>query len=584
MDPRAAPLRLALAAALIAFMAATAPVWSDAAALWRAGDYAATRIRVAFQGLPVDALAEAIDARLAPGEPIALAPALRANEVVLQRLTEALYPRRIDAAATSVLDAVPAFPTDPRVGAPLARMDDLVFVLRGDRAPTATAQAARRGGSWPAVLGSALGALGLGLLLRDLLARRVPLDPAHALPVAVLLGALVQGLLASAATWFQLPLPRVALAALGLAGFARAAWRARAATAGLGRWLRVPEHALFAVLLGGLLARAVRLPISGWDGRSIWLFQAHRLFAHGFVPLDELRAPETLWSHPDYPLLLPGWLASFSALAPAFDERAAALAIAVLLGACLALLWQLARPLLGRDAAVAYALALWLAIGHATAGGYADGFLLCFLTIQFLAFASRGHAAVGWLAAAAASLVKAEGLVLAGSLAALFAVDAWRRGELAPRRRLPVFLVLAPAAVHAVWTRAQGMDSVFRGQDAGATVATFVPRVAEALHAMPGLWHGQGPTQVRALLWVASAALVVTAGLWASRRRAPRSVTLALAAAAGWTAFAVAAVSGLPEAPRWFVETALDRLLLHPAALLLLVPVLWLPPAHRREP
>jgi hypothetical protein len=61
-------------------------------------------------------------------------------------------------------------------------------------------------------------------------------------------------------------------------------------------------------------------------------------------------------------------------------------------------------------------------------------------------------------------------------------------------------------------------------------------------------------------------------------------VTLALAAAAGWTAFAVAAVSGLPEAPRWFVETALDRLLLHPAALLLLVPFLWLPPAHRREP
>lgn len=579
MDPRAAPLRLALAAALVAFMAVTAPVWSDATALLRAGDYAATRIRVAFQGLPVDALAEAIDARLPPDEPVALAPALRANDAVLQRLTEALYPRRVDEDAANVLDAVPAIPMDPRLGAPLARMDDLVFVLRGGEARAAAP--APRGASWLAILGSALGALGLGLLLRDLLARRVPLDPAHALPVAVLLGALAQGLLASAATWLQLPLPRVALAALGLAGFARAAWRARTAGAGLGRWLRVPEHALFAVLLGGLLARAVLLPISGWDGRSIWLFQAHRLFAHGFVPANELRAPETLWSHPDYPLLLPGWLASFSALAPTFDERAAALAIAVLLGACVALLWQLARPLLGRGAAAAYALALWLAIDHATAGGYADGFLVCFLTIQFLAFASR-HAAVGWLAAAAASLVKAEGLVLAGSLAALFALDAWRRGELAPRRALRPFLLLAPAAVHAVWTRVQGTDSVFKGQDAGTAVATFVPRLAEALDALPGLWQGQGPTQVRTLLWAGSAALVVSVGLWAGRRPAPHSVTLALIAAAGWTGFALAAVSGLPEAPRWFVETALDRLLLHPTALLVLAPFLWLAPAERR--
>src|SRR5690606_6935028 len=119
----------------------------------------------------------------------------------------------------------------------------------------------------------------------------------------------------------------------------------------LAGWLRVPEHALFAALLLVLLARAVLLPISGWDGRSIWLFQAHRLFAHGLVPVDELRAASTLWSHPDYPLLLPAWLASFSALAPGFDEQGAALAIAVLIGACLALVWQLARPLLGRGPA-----------------------------------------------------------------------------------------------------------------------------------------------------------------------------------------------------------------------------------------
>jgi len=174
--------------------------------------------------------------------------------------------------------------------------------------------------------------------------------------------------------------------------------------------------------------------------------------------------------------------------------------------------------------------------------------------------------------------VKAEGLVLAGSLAVLFAFAGWRRGERAARRPLRPFLVLAPAAVHAVWTRAQGADSVFKGQDAGGVVASFGARLAEALQALPGLWLGQGPTQVRALLWAGSAALVVVAGLWV-RRRAPRGVILALAAAAGWTGFALAAVSGLPESPSWFVETALDRLLLHPAALLVLAPFLWLAPA-----
>src|SRR5690606_37357055 len=240
------------------------------------------------------------------------------------------------------------FPADPRLGAPLARMDVLAFVLRGDGAPApgaATAREAPRRSGWPALLGSALAALGLGLLLRDALGPRLPFARAHALPVAVLLGALGRGLFASAATWLRLAWPRWGVAALGLAGLARAAWRARASARGLLRWLRAPEHALFAALLGGLVARALLLPIAGWDGRSIWLFQAQRLFLHGFVPVDELRAPETLWSHPDYPLLLPGWMASFSALAPAFDERAAALAIAILLGACLALLFALARPL-----------------------------------------------------------------------------------------------------------------------------------------------------------------------------------------------------------------------------------------------
>lgn len=585
-----AGLRDGLAMTLVAFSVLTTAFWTDARALFAAEGWAATRARAVFRGVPADEIAAALGAHLAPGEPVALAPVLRENEFLLQRLGEALYPRRVEDGAANVLDVVietPPRALDPRLGIPLARMEERVFVLRGAAAAPAVsrpAPAREWRWSWPGFAASALAAIGVGLGLAAMLARWTPIAPSLRFPVAIVLGAVALGVAASVGTWLQVRMLGRGLLLPGLAfaaGTTYTVLRRGGGVAAIGRWLRTPEHALFAALAGFVALRTALLPIALWDGRSIWLLQAHRLFEHGRVPADELRSAAALASHPDYPLLLPAWLASFSGFAPAFDERLAAMGLPVLFGAGLALLWQLARDAMGRIPATAVTIALFLGADHATAGGYADGFLACFLAIAFLAFASRRHAAVGWIAAAAASLVKAEGLFLAVPLAGLgafaFSRDARRSGW----RRLLPFGVFVPALAHALWTRASGVDSISKETGLAAAAAALVPRLAETLRALPALWTGPGYTHLRPLLWAACAALGITAALRVRDGRTPAIARVALGLAAVWTAFALLAIAGLPEDVAWFVDTALDRLLLHPAVLLLLVPFLWLAPQRR---
>lgn len=584
------PIRTALAVALVVFAALATALPSDLAGL-ASGTWAERRASGAFQNVPVDAIAAELDRRLPAERRIALAPALRDNEFLLQRLSEAVYPRLVDANAPHVVDVAIQRDgaLDLRGGVALARMGDAVFVLRGaprepppSRPPPAPAGAGRRIAGF---LFAALGLLGFGFALMRA-APRAPVDPVAAPAVAMLLAAFALGVLASVATWIQVPLPRALAPGAGLAALVAMGIGTLRGGAGAGgvvalrRSLARCELALFALGGGLLCARAAFQPVTLWDGRSVWLFQARRLSAHGMIPAAELRAPDLRWSHPDYPLLLPAWLAQLSGSGGAFDERLAAIAIALLLASCLMALWRLAREQIGRLAAAAYAGAVFLAVDHATAGGYADGFLLCFLVIAFLAFVSGRHRAIGWIALAAASLTKAEGGFLAASMAAVFAAVEWKEIRGAPRRMLP-FAVLLPALAHGAWTRAQGIDSVLKDATALDAARGLLPRIGDALRAAPVLWTAQGYTHLRELLWAATAATGVTALLWIGRRRAPRGVKLASGVAALWIACAFLAIGVLPEEVGWFVETALDRLLLHPAALLLLGPFLFLAPLAR---
>jgi len=52
-----------------------------------------------FGGIPIEAVAEAIDRRLPPQEPISLAPSISENPLLSQRFSEGLYPRRISSKA-----------------------------------------------------------------------------------------------------------------------------------------------------------------------------------------------------------------------------------------------------------------------------------------------------------------------------------------------------------------------------------------------------------------------------------------------------------------------------------------------------
>ena len=75
------------------------------------------------------------------------------------------------------------------------------------------------------------------------------------------------------------------------------------------------------MLVGLFVARTAVLPVVLWDGRSIWLFHAKKLFFEGMITNKVLLAPENYWSLPDKPLLLPAWLASFTAFSPSYNVQ-----------------------------------------------------------------------------------------------------------------------------------------------------------------------------------------------------------------------------------------------------------------------
>ncbi|MBI3556986.1 MAG: hypothetical protein HY074_12040, partial [Deltaproteobacteria bacterium] len=235
------------------------------------------------------------------------------------------------------------------------------------------------------------------------------------------------------------------------------------------------------------------------------------------------------------------------------------------------LLWQLARRRLGRWPGAALTLGAYLAVDHATAGGYVDGLLMFFLLIEFLAFALTGREPepVAWLAAMAASLIKAEGVILAGIIAAVFTTFRSRRG-------LRPFLLFLPALLHKFWIARLGIDSMLKGKTLDDAIIDFFPRLQTALGLAPELWAGQGYTRLRALLWDGLCGLLVTFAIMAILQKMNRLVKIALVIVLLQLAFAFSSISMLPEEVSWFVGTALDRLLLHPAALLTILPFLFL--------
>jgi hypothetical protein len=259
------------------------------------------------------------------------------------------------------------------------------------------------------------------------------------------------------------------------------------------------------------------------------------------------------------------------------SERGAALGIAALFAVVCSLDWHLARAHLGRFCGGALVLALAFGTDWITAGGYADGLLRLLLVGEFLAFASGAdHRQTAWIAAACASLMKAEGFVFAFLIATAFFVyeRGPQRGSLA-KRALP-FLVFGPALAHLAYLNSLEIDTLLRSNIFRQGLEHFIPRLGDVLLAVPALLVQPSYTKLQPALW--QGMLGAIGLLYALARRQKPSAAAALAALLALTmfCFAIGSISALPEDTTFLVTAALDRLLLHPAAFVMLAALLEL--------
>jgi len=547
-----------LAIALLVLAAATSAIRDDVAAVYHATglDYSTLRKSTAFNGFPLDAVAQGLDAYLPSGEPVALGPRLTASNFLRQRVTEVIYPRLVAARAEHQLE----LGEDSNGVQLVAAENALSIVLLGGVPKAAAATGSRSSAdalSAGALLLASITVFGLGLAAMLAIGERdLKRQPAMAVLVYA---AFALALLYACTSWVQWPLAHFAAIVVATVGYVVTACllaKRRLALPELAGVIRTPENAIAAGFVVYLFTRALVWPVSLWDGRSIWLFQAHRLFERGLLTRAELTAPDTLWSHPDYPLLMPAWLALFAGTGGVFSERQAALGLALLLTAVFLVLWTLARECLGRITGGAFVLALAAATDHLNGGAYADGLLVFMLASATLALLG-GHETLAFVLLGAGSLTKGEGLVLGVVLAVCLAWTSLRR---APWQAA----VFAPALVHKAWTAWLGADSLLKGKSPHDVLVDVPSRLWKALTLAPSLLDSDGYTRARGLLWAGPAAVLAIVVVVAITRARPSAPVLKLACAATLTAvFAFGSVSLLPGAIDWFVATALDRLLLH---------------------
>jgi hypothetical protein len=326
-----------------------------------------------------------------------------------------------------------------------------------------------------------------------------------------------------------------------------------------------------AVVAFALVARA--WPHGEWDAWSVWNLKARFLAAPG----DAWRAgfsPLLIWSHPDYPLLVPGlvaraWLYAGreTPTAPVLLAGLFAATTVALAGGALAVLRSEAQGWLG-----ALVLAATPALTVHAALQYADVPLGCFAlaTVVCLALADRAAAERGPLLAAAgvalgcAAWTKNEGLLFAAAvvssrLAVQVSRAGWRGGATDLGRLAvavaPVLLALA------YFKLAIAPPSPYLTQDAarlGGRLADPSRYLQVARAFGERVWgFGGWPVSVAAVLAVYAACL--------GRARQPaewRGAAGAVAAVVLTGAAYLAAYVATPFPLEWQLGTSLGRLLL----------------------
>ena len=353
-----------------------------------------------------------------------------------------------------------------------------------------------------------------------------------------------------------------------------AAFRARTVAAA-----RKPENWILAAVLTAVLARMASVPVSLWDGRSIWLLRAHQLRHNGRLAISDALPPEyQSWTHPGYPLLFPGWLAHFTAFSSGWDERAAALGIAILLAAVLPLDWALARERLGRWLGAALVFSVFSSVAYLTTGAYADGWLTLLLLLELLALADPATERLGWLGAMVVSLLKWEGLVFGATVAAACTLGFRHlRARRAVRRWAPL-CVFVPALLHLAWDLLHGVaPSNYQDTPWHLVVAQWPARLHAVVDETWHLLQVEGYTRCHAVVWAGVAGAFVAGGGAVTRGLPDRVGRLALGLAALFTVFTFGVLTLSPFDPAWHAGTAADRLLLPAGAFALMAALAVVP-------
>ncbi|MGB9897908.1 hypothetical protein [Thermanaerothrix sp.] len=123
-------------------------------------------------------------------------------------------------------------------------------------------------------------------------------------------------------------------------------------------------------------------PLQAWDARSIWFFHARMIYVAGALgPETGLQHPALVFSHPDYPNLIPALAAQLTTLRGFWNEYLPKAALWLALGPAFLGLFALARQ---RIAFLFLLTALPFSLGGWLWNGYMDAHLALYLALGLL--------------------------------------------------------------------------------------------------------------------------------------------------------------------------------------------------------
>jgi len=332
--------------------------------------------------------------------------------------------------------------------------------------------------------------------------------------------------------------------------------------------LRDGRAAWMLAIVAVLLVLALGSPTDEWDPRSIWMLHAKRIYLENslYAQLDGY----AIFSHNDYPSLMPLWSATAARVVGHWNEIFPKAAATLLL---LPPLLLIARSLRTWWAAGLLAVAVLEVGGRYLVDGYMDAFLAVYAVAALaVAIQPRRDAAEGaWfnLAAYAAlsavlTLIKNEGAVLAILVGVVAVGTVVLRDRRMPWGLLAAFAVsMLPLLAWKLAVAGADLGNDLAQSDLKGQLLARLPELAPSVLILKAL--------LRSAAWVPLVLLLV---LWARTWRVS-AARAGLAVAAAYFAVLFAVYLSTPHDLAWHLATSAKRVAL-PVQLLLMYAVLVL--------